>query len=214
VAGCPGVATISLPASSPARGASPWASPNNSRSRWTERPCCRGARPAGKTLQQCTGIDAYATDPATRLVAFTLAGGLSRRTGPAVGTANAEVTLWIAGLDGSRTEAGWDRGAFEYVPGAGWDAQGPYAVVQSRDQCTVRFLGIDPAGGETRVLTEQRDECWVQLIPGLPARTDSGALIAHADLQGTRHLTVNGAVVTRPGSPAQGRARRGRHERC
>jgi pimeloyl-ACP methyl ester carboxylesterase len=71
----------------------------------------------------------------------------------AVGTANAEVTLWIAGLDGSRTEARWDRGAFEYVPGAGWDAQGPYAVVQSsRDQCTVRFLGIDPVGGETRVL--------------------------------------------------------------
>jgi dipeptidyl-peptidase-4 len=117
----------------------------------------------------------------------------------AAGTANAEVTLWIAGLDGSRTEARWDRAAFEYVPGAGWDAHGPYAVVQSRDQCTVRFLGIDPAGGETTVLTEQRDECWVQLIPGLPARTGSGALIAHADLQGTRHLTVNGAVVTPPG---------------
>ena len=53
---------------------------------------------------------------------------------PAAGTANADVTLWIAGLDGSRTQARWDRDAFEYVPGAGWDAHGPYAVVQSRDQ--------------------------------------------------------------------------------
>jgi dipeptidyl-peptidase-4 len=78
----------------------------------------------------------------------------------AAGTANAEVTLWIAGLDGSRTEARWDRAAFEYVPGAGWDAHGPYAVVQSRDQRTVRFLGIDPAGGQTTVRSEQRDECW------------------------------------------------------
>ena len=117
----------------------------------------------------------------------------------AVGTANAEVTLWIAGLDGSRTEARWDRGAFEYVPGAGWDARGPYAVVQARNQRTVRFLGIDPGSGETRVLSEQRDECWVQLVPGLPARTRSGALIAHADLQGTRHLTVDGVTVTPPG---------------
>jgi dipeptidyl-peptidase-4 len=87
----------------------------------------------------------------------------------AAGTANAEVTLWIAELDGARTEVRWD--AFEYVTGAGWDAHGPYAVVQSRDQRTVRFLGIDSGSGETRVLSEQRDERWVSLVPGLPART-------------------------------------------
>ncbi len=116
----------------------------------------------------------------------------------AAGTANAEVTLWIAELDGSRTQARWDRVAFEYLPGAGWDAHGPYAVVQSRDQRTVRFLGIGPAGGETSVLSEQRDECWVQLVPGLPARSGS-ALIGHADVQGTRHLTVAGVTVTPPG---------------
>jgi dipeptidyl-peptidase 4 len=117
----------------------------------------------------------------------------------AAGQANAEVTLWIAGLDGSRTEARWDRAAFEYVVGAGWDAHAPYAVVQSRDQRTVRFLGIDPAGGGTTVLSEQRDECWVQLVPGLPARTGSGALLGHADLAGSRRLTVDGVTVTPPG---------------
>ncbi|MFD9330937.1 prolyl oligopeptidase family serine peptidase [Streptomyces sp. NPDC060065] len=117
----------------------------------------------------------------------------------AAGTANAEVTLWIAGAEGgSRTEVRWDRRAFEYVVGAGWDAHGPYAVVQSRDQRTVRFLGIDPARGRTRVLNEQRDERWVQLIPGLPARTGSGAVVAHADLRGTRYLTVDGTTVTPP----------------
>ncbi len=117
----------------------------------------------------------------------------------AAGTPNAEVTLWIAGLDGSRVEARWDRVAFEYVVGAGWDAHGPYAAVQSRDQRTVRFLAIDPADGTTRVLSEQRDECWVQPVPGVPARTASGALIAHADLRDTRHLTVDGVEVTPPG---------------
>jgi len=115
----------------------------------------------------------------------------------AAGRANAGVTLYIADLDGARTEARWD--AVEYVPGAGWDAHGPYAVVQSRDQRTVRFLGIDPASGETRVLSEQRDACWVQPVPGLPARTGSGAVIAHTDLRDTRHLTVDGVAVTPPG---------------
>lgn len=118
---------------------------------------------------------------------------------PAAGTANAEVTLWVAGLDGARIEVRWDRRAVEYVPDAGWDVHGPYAVVQSRDQCTVRFLAIDSVSGETTLLSEQRDECWVHLVPGLPARTGSGSLVAHYDARGTRYLTVDGVTVTPPG---------------
>ncbi|MEU1480665.1 prolyl oligopeptidase family serine peptidase [Streptomyces sp. NPDC005760] len=127
------------------------------------------------------------------------------RTGPPTsrtalaGTPNPDVTLWLTALDGPRTPVSWDRRAFEYVVGAGWDAHGPWAVVQSRDQRTVRFLGIDPADGRTSVLDEQRDTCWVQLVPGLPARTGSGALLAHRDLRGTRHLTVDGTPVTPQG---------------
>jgi len=118
---------------------------------------------------------------------------------PAAGTANHEVTLWIAALDGSRTQVRWDIDALEYLPGAGWDAHGPYAVVQSRDQRTVRFLRIDQATSKTFILNEQWDHCWVQLIPGLPARSGDGAFIAHADRHGTRHLTVDGVPVTPPG---------------
>src|SRR5580700_10315680 len=36
---------------------------------------------------------------------------------PAAGTANADVTLWIMGLDGSRTQARWDRDAFRVRAG-------------------------------------------------------------------------------------------------
>jgi dipeptidyl-peptidase 4 len=118
---------------------------------------------------------------------------------PVAGTANAEVTLWITGLDGARTQARWDIGAFEYVPAAGWDDHGPFAAVQSRDQRTVRVLGIDPASGATRVLAEQHDECWVQLVGGLPARTGDGSLLGHADLGETRYLTVGGKTVTPQG---------------
>lgn len=117
----------------------------------------------------------------------------------AAGEVNEDVTLWIAGLDGTRTPARWDAVAFEYLVGAGWDACGPYALVQSRDQRTVQLLEIDPATGQTTVLAEQHDACWVQLIPGLPARTGSGAVVAHVDSAGTRHLTVGGSAVTPAG---------------
>ena len=56
------------------------------------------------------------------------------------GTPNPDVTLWLSALDGPPVPVSWDRRAFEYVVGAGWDAHGPWAVVQSRDQRTVRFL--------------------------------------------------------------------------
>ncbi len=117
----------------------------------------------------------------------------------AVGQANPDVTLWLTELDGTRTEAGWDRVGFEYVIGAGWDDHGPYALVQSRDQRTVRLLGIDPVGGHTTVLAEQHDACWVHPVPGLPARTAAGTLVGHTDHGATRHLTVDGTPVTPPG---------------
>ncbi|MFC8678132.1 prolyl oligopeptidase family serine peptidase [Streptomyces griseorubiginosus] len=121
-----------------------------------------------------------------------------RRTALA-GTPNPDVTLWVSRLDSSPLQVSWDRVAYEYVVGAGWDTHGPWALVQSRDQRTVRFLGIDPGDGRTAVLHEQRDACWVHLVPGLPARTASGALLAHHDTSGTRHLTRDGTGVTPKG---------------
>ncbi|MGW5460336.1 prolyl oligopeptidase family serine peptidase [Streptomyces sp. NPDC003996] len=117
------------------------------------------------------------------------------------GTPSPDVTLWLAPVEpnGPLMPVRWDRDAFEYVVGAGWDAHGPFAVVQSRDQRTVRLLGIDPADGRTTVLHEQRDARWVELVPGLPARSASGVVLAHADLRGTRHLTADGEPVTPPG---------------
>ncbi|WP_433894121.1 prolyl oligopeptidase family serine peptidase [Streptomyces sp. CA-111067] len=118
---------------------------------------------------------------------------------PVAGTANADVSLHVFPLAGGGTEVRWDRRAHEYLATAGWDAHGPILSVQSRDQRTVQVLAADPATGATRLLHERRDPAWVELIPGAPVRTASGALVYAADDGDTRRLTVAGEPVTPPG---------------
>ncbi len=123
---------------------------------------------------------------------------------PSVGTANAVVDLWIADL-AAATElpaliaVDWDNRAMEYLTEAGWDETGPYAAVERRDQQLLQILGIDAATGQTSVLAEQRDDAWISLVPGLPARTASGLLVSSTDSADTRRLTVGGQQVTPPG---------------
>lgn len=118
----------------------------------------------------------------------------------AVGEVNAEVTLWVVGADGgSRVEVSWPHDPFEYLVNAGWDGHGPHVTVQSRDQRTVRFLAVAADGGATTVAAEWRDPSPLLPVPGLPARTSSGAVVAHLDDGETRHLTVAGAPVTPAG---------------
>ena len=119
---------------------------------------------------------------------------------PAAGTANAEVTLHVLRLDGTRTEINWDRQAFEYLTTASWDAHGPLLSVQSRDHRTLLILAADPATGQTSLLHEERDPAWVELTYGAaPLRTTTGRLVRVSDLDGDRRLVVDGEPVTADG---------------
>jgi dipeptidyl-peptidase 4 len=118
---------------------------------------------------------------------------------PSAGTANADVSLHIVRLDGSRIEVSWDRTAFEYLIAADWDEHGPLLSVQSRDQRTVRILTADPATGATTLLHAETDPAWVELIPGAPLRTAAGRLVRVGDIAGSRRLVVAGEPVTPDG---------------
>ncbi|MGX1850668.1 prolyl oligopeptidase family serine peptidase [Streptomyces sp. NPDC055299] len=115
---------------------------------------------------------------------------------PAAGTPNAEVTVQLRSLEGGRIDVRWDRRAYEYLVAAGWDAQGPFLTVQSRDQRILRTLAVDPATGATEVLHERTDPAWVEIVRGTPARTASSALVLPEDDGDTRYLTVAGRRVT------------------
>ena len=134
---------------------------------------------------------------------------------PAAGTANADVTLHVLRLDGTRTEVTWDRGAFEYLTAADVGLPRPAAVsVQSRDQRTVLVLAADAGHrGRRPLLHTERDDAWVELTYGAPPRTSAGDLVTVSDRDGSRRLVVGGAAVTPDGlqvARGQRRRRRGR----
>ncbi len=127
---------------------------------------------------------------------------------PAAGTGNAEVRLFVVGVDpgSARVEVGWDRAALPYLVAVIWEAAGPLTLlVQSRDQRRTLVLAADPESGDTRQLAEATDPAWVEIVPGVPAWLAGGRLLGSTDDAGcdTRRLTVDGAPVTPPGLQVQ-----------
>ena len=118
---------------------------------------------------------------------------------PKAGTDNADVTVHVLGLDGSRVEVAWDRDAFPYVVTASWVKGAPLLQVMTRDQRTARTYTIDPSTGAVSVRDETSDPVWVDVVTGVPALLPDGRLVSTAELDGTRRLTVDGTPVTPAG---------------
>ncbi len=119
---------------------------------------------------------------------------------PAAGTPNADVGLLLASLagglrpaDGRLTEVSWDRAAFPYLVTVCWDGAAPRApliVVQSRDQRELRLLAVDLATGATNLVRADTDPHWLEIVPGVPARTSGGRIVWTTDSGGARRLLV------------------------
>ncbi len=110
---------------------------------------------------------------------------------PAAGTANAEVRLFVIGLDGSRTEVVWDRERYPYLARVHWSAAGaPLLLVQTRDQREQLFLAVDPESGKTAGVRAEADPAWLELHHGVPAWGPGGGLVRVTDEGGARVLAV------------------------
>ncbi|MEU1675423.1 prolyl oligopeptidase family serine peptidase [Streptomyces roseifaciens] len=119
---------------------------------------------------------------------------------PAAGTPNAEVTLALLGLDGTRTDVRWDRARHPYLARVHWSAGGPpLLLVQSRDQRHQAYLTVDTGTGATSVLREEQDAKWLELFPGVPAWTPDGRLVRVSDEDGSRALVVGDRTLTGSG---------------
>ncbi|MFG2788642.1 prolyl oligopeptidase family serine peptidase [Streptomyces sp. NPDC048419] len=118
---------------------------------------------------------------------------------PAAGTANADVRLFVIGLDSERTEVVWDRARYPYLAHVHWsDAGAPLLLVQARDQRSQLFLAVSPETGETRLVHADEDRVWLDLFPGVPCWSPSGNLVRIADEGGARVLAVGERPLTGP----------------
>ncbi len=119
---------------------------------------------------------------------------------PAAGTPNAAVSLLIVSLDGKTVPVSWDGADLPYLTTAGWDEGGPLIVVQSRDQRRTRMLTTDPVTGATTVVREDTDPYWLDIVPGMPARTAAGAIAWSVTDHDTRRLLVATAAELADGT--------------
>ncbi|NGO77690.1 S9 family peptidase [Streptomyces sp. YC504] len=118
---------------------------------------------------------------------------------PAAGTPNAEVRLFVLGLDGARTEVNWDRDRYPYLARVHWSSAGaPLLLVQTRDQGGQVYLAANPDDGSTRMVHADEDPAWLELFAGAPAWSPSGNLVRIADEGGARVLSVGGRPLTGP----------------
>ncbi|MFG2954536.1 prolyl oligopeptidase family serine peptidase [Streptomyces sp. NPDC048291] len=118
---------------------------------------------------------------------------------PAAGTENADVRLFVQGLDGERTEVSWDRARYPYVAHVHWSEAGaPLLLVQARDQRSQLFLAVDPGSGATRMVHADEDPTWLELFGGVPCWSPSGQLVRIADEGGARVLAVGERPLTGP----------------
>ncbi|WP_442874683.1 prolyl oligopeptidase family serine peptidase [Amycolatopsis sp. NBC_00345] len=117
---------------------------------------------------------------------------------PSAGSPNAEVSLALLGLDGSRVDLA--RGDWEYLVTVHWSAGGPpLLAVQPRDQRSLSVLAVDVADGSASVLHTETDEHWVEILLGVPAWTADGRLVTESAADGDHRLVVDGTPVTPPG---------------
>jgi dipeptidyl-peptidase 4 len=123
---------------------------------------------------------------------------------PAAGTPNADVCLFLADTGGVLTPIEWDRAAFPYLVTVCWDGAAPSAppliVVQSRDQREMRILAADTGTGGTSVLRSDSSQHWLEIIPGVPARTTAGKIAWTVDAGSTRRLLVATAAELTAGT--------------
>ncbi len=116
---------------------------------------------------------------------------------PAAGTDNADVSLHVFGLDGSEpVDVEWDRERLPYLADVRWSSGGLVITVQSRDQRELEVRTVDAATGATELLFADRDDAWVELVPGSPRVLPDGRLVTCADRDGVRRLLVDDDPVS------------------
>ena len=123
-----------------------------------------------------------------------------RQRYPSAGTANPEVRLLLAGLDGTRTDVDLPYGELPYVHEVRWDGAGdPLVVLHARDHRRTEVRAVDPGTGGSRLVHADTDPAWLELVPGTPRWLAGGGLLVSAHSADTHRIVIDGEPATPPG---------------
>lgn len=113
----------------------------------------------------------------------------------AAGTANADVSLHLVRLDGTKAEIAWDHEEFCYLADVHWSPYGdPLVVLLDRPQRRRAVLAVDDGTAAGRTVVEHTDPHWVDSAPGRVQWHPDGRLLA-IEVRGDRYaLTADGVA--------------------
>ena len=120
---------------------------------------------------------------------------------PIAGTANPALRLAILGLDGSRIDLDWDHDTFPYVSSVHVSEGGVAISLLTRDQRTQSVCRLDIATGALTEIAQHVDDCWVDVIHGVPAFLSDGRLIEVLpdSATDTYRVLIDGAPISPAG---------------
>jgi dipeptidyl-peptidase 4 len=125
-----------------------------------------------------------------------------RQRYPFAGTANPQVRLLLAdldGLDGRTTDVDLPSAELPYLLAVRWDRTGLPLNLHTRDHGRSEIRSVDLATGATRLLHADTDPAWLELIPGTPSFLPDGRLLHAAHAADTHSLIIGDQPVTPPG---------------
>ena len=123
-----------------------------------------------------------------------------RQRYPFAGTANPDVRLLLAGLDGSRVDVDLPYDELPYIHEVSWGGSGdPLVTLHARDHGRAEVHAVDPVTGAPRVVHADADPAWLELMPGTPRWLPDGALLVSAHSADTNRLVIDGTPVTPAG---------------
>ena len=128
----------------------------------------------------------------------------STRRYPFAGTNNALTSLHIVDLHGASTQVIWNNLDFEYLTSVHWTTAGLIISVMSRDQKLLDIRKVDTTTGETASLHVERDDFWVELVPGGPSLISDQQLLWCGERNGARAILVNNTPITPPSIQVRG----------
>lgn len=113
---------------------------------------------------------------------------------PFAGTANAEIELWVIAFDGSIAQVEWDHVRYPYLCTVHRSEGGTLLSFLSRDQRMQWIARLDDS--QLHEVAVRTDECWVDVVHGVPALTDDGRLVDVLPDAGTMRVNVDGNPIS------------------